>query len=419
MGKKRLANSDEDDSDYVPLKIEKRVKKRIIKKNGDIACLPESILMNIFFLIPAEDLHNSVRFVCKSWWNTIQDPYFIDHQLAYSKSNLIFEAIDNKEKMINTILLKINHGSQVKPKRKINRGSLNTTSILCKRRKCCEGSCSTLKASCNGLVLILFHDNLIVTNPITKWFLKLPPFAPVFSDIGWPTKSFGLAYDHLAKEYKVTITFEGRCAIHTVCSDSWKEVKMPGQEVKFYSSPISTSDGALHWLCSCTTKKHLESNECLNWHILSMEVSSENFRVTRDPPDSRIDQLNSSLIELGGSLSLFHYVTMIKTDVWVLEDYHKQVWVKKYCIDPTDRLAKKSLQYSHAFVSLHKGEVVIFVDTRRNQLFKYDLKLQELKQVRAHLKHVEHHHRHSFYMEFPCAHTNSLVSPGNILVKKL
>lgn len=160
MEKKRCATSEEDNSDYFPPK--KRTNKRMLNKIGDIPCLPgdkkneditslpQDILIDIFLLIPAEDLRNSVRLVCKSWWNTIQDPYFIDCQLSYSKS------IDQEP-------LKINHSSRVKPQRKTNHGSLNTRSILGKRLRSCDVSpmpqASTISEILGSLTL---RDNKLV-----------------------------------------------------------------------------------------------------------------------------------------------------------------------------------------------------------------------------------------------------------------
>lgn len=161
MEKKRCATWEEDNSDYFPPK--KRTNKRMLnrirdiqclaaedKKNEDITRLPEDILIDIFLLIPAEDLHNSVRLVCKSWWNTIQDPYFIDRQLSYSKS------IDHEP-------LKISHSSQVKPQRKTNRGSLNTRSILGKRLRSCEVSPMPQASSISEILgSLTLRDNRLV-----------------------------------------------------------------------------------------------------------------------------------------------------------------------------------------------------------------------------------------------------------------
>lgn len=428
--KKRHAVLDEhdSDSDYLPPPATKKM--TILKKNGDIECIPKDVLMDIFLRIPAQDLHNSVRLVCKSWWNTIHDPYFVKSHLAHSKSHFILQAIDKDERMISTISLK--------PKQKnIDRGSLNTTAAMSGASlKCCEYH-PIIKASCNGLVLILFHHKLIVSNPITKWFIKLPSLGQIYKYRR--TTAFGFAYDHSAEEYKVVCSFLEseklfRCAIHTVGSNLWTEVEMPSKYVTTCRAPVSTSDGTLHWQTGCIPKKDLESGNCIEGRIVSMKLSNEEFRITRNPPtDKRIGDFSYKLIKLGGSLSLIHD-TCTEWDVWVLKDYDNEVWVKNYCINITNGSARRLLD-GRAFASLYNGEVIIFM-CGDNRLFMYDLELQELKEVKAHLRHFEGevkahlkyfkaHLRHfkgryprRNYMQLPLAHINSLVSVGNIQVKK-
>lgn len=406
IGKKHNVISDEDYSYYLAEKTNKRTKRTMLQKNGDIECLPRDILFKIFTLIPAKYLHNSIRLVCKSWRTIIQDPHFINAHLDYyskSKSNLIFQAKDRDSRKSNMISLKI------------NRGSLETASLLCRSRNFDEGP--TIKASCNGLVLIRFGCDLFIANPITKWSSKLP--SPGQSSIHTFKTKYSFAYNHSAKEYKVVCSFQERemlfiCIIHTVGTDSWREIKMPINNVKMhgFDRPILTSDGALHWLTRCTTEKYLESNESFNSHILSMEVNKEEFRLTRLPPDGGIDQLNSILLELGGSLSLFYYVTKAEMDVWVLESYHKEVWVKKYYINLNTRLWR-----GFPIASLYKDEVIIFSVNYGSQMFMYDLKLQELKQLEGHQSLGKFHFSlGNFCLKFlqhPLAHVDSLVTLGS------
>ncbi|KAJ8644534.1 hypothetical protein MRB53_006282 [Persea americana] len=130
------------------------------------------------------------------------------------------------------------------------------------------------------------------------------------------TTGFGFAYDRSTKKYKVAVSFVDnemlfRCAIHTVGSDSWRDIKVPCTTIKNGRPPISVDEGGtMHWITRCNTKKMPKSDECFQCHMLSMKVSNEESRITKDPPDSRIDDGNNSLVELGGSLSMLHYVLM-------------------------------------------------------------------------------------------------------------
>lgn len=149
---------------------------------------------------------------------------------------------------------------------------------------------------------------------------------------------FAFAYDHSSKIYKILCGFNdtrtsNKYAMNTVGSDSWKEIKVTCDVRTTLLWPISTSDGALHWMARCNTNKESES-KC---HIISMEGGSEEFRIIRDPPNIRI-RSNSGLFELGGSLALLDRFSCVEWDVWVLEDCYEEVWVKKYCINIPDCL---------------------------------------------------------------------------------
>lgn len=250
--------------------------------------------------------------------------------------------------------------------------------------------------------------------------MELPKLDPLLTH-NWTT-DFGFAYDRPTKKYKVAVSSVDnemlfRCAIHTVGSDSWRVAKVPCTNVKNGRPPISTDDaGTVHWMTGCNTKKMPKSNECLKCHILSMEVSNEEFRITRDPPDSRIDDDNNSLVELGGSLSLLHYVSRREIDVWVLEDYYGETWQKKYCINISGSRFKCLPWDAHAFAaSLEKGEVLIFVgDYNLRRLFSYDPKQQKLIEVKAHLKHIW---SWAQLLKFPCTHVESLVTLKSIHAK--
>lgn len=79
--------------------------------------------------------------------------------------------------------------------------SLNKASISSKH-PCKEAP--RIKASCNGMILVLFRGVLIVANLITKKQLKLSELGSVSLYMFGST--FGFAYDNDAKEHKVVLT---------------------------------------------------------------------------------------------------------------------------------------------------------------------------------------------------------------------
>lgn len=79
--------------------------------------------------------------------------------------------------------------------------SLNKASISSKH-PCKEAP--RIKASCNGMILVLFRGVLIVANLITKKQLKLSELGSV--SLYMFGSMFGFAYDNDAKEHKVVLT---------------------------------------------------------------------------------------------------------------------------------------------------------------------------------------------------------------------
>lgn len=261
-------------------------------------------------------------------------------------------------------------------------------------------------ASCNGLLLTLFGRNLFIANPITKCSFKVPSL-PYF--VHTSEKKFVFAYHHSAKEYKVVCIFVEyepriRCIIHTVGADSsWREIKLPNNNIYCLGfgmyrihTQVLTSDGSLHWLTNCTT-----FSKSYRSHILSMEVNSEEFRTTRDPPAASTSLAPASLSwEDPYLFPLYHRPKILDVwvYVWVLEKYNKEVWVKKYCINPTIRLLWNTLPTA----SLYKGEVVIIKDRNGSEMFMYDPKFRKFKKLKAHGKFCSG-------LLLPVAHIDSLV----------
>ena len=113
------------------------------------------------------------------------------------------------------------------------------------------------------------------------------------------------------------------------CSDGeWKRIPRPFQvydrpyTIDFsWSDPVSVNGQVLHrYVSSCE-------------FIISMDVSDERFIRTRLPDcEKKICKGNYALIVMDGCLSFVHTIPFKEIDVWILKDFHGQVWLKKHSI---------------------------------------------------------------------------------------
>ncbi|XP_077228653.1 F-box/kelch-repeat protein At3g06240-like [Tasmannia lanceolata] len=268
-----------------------------------------------------------------------------------------------------------------------------------------------IKASCNGLILLYnIIKNYRVANPITGHWLQLPP--PKL----WNHDSYGFAFDPLARQYKVIGLWGHKCEILTVGpSTSWREVVLPSYDLgldpkefmNFYHKHPVWGNGALHWVVfGGNTRDTYESfcqfDPCKD-RLLSMEVSNETFRITQHPNGAKGSQCY--LLEMEGSLSFFDFIYPTHLDIWVLQDYSNQVWLKKYSLGIRSKNFWKGWYSPLAFVE--NGRFIVFATALEDiiRLFSCDHKLHALKRIRTYRKHLD-----MVSYLFLCPHVNSLVS---------
>ncbi|KAK9756962.1 hypothetical protein RND81_01G132700 [Saponaria officinalis] len=143
-------------------RVENKAKKRrrLVRKQredeGHTFCLPEEILFNILLLIPAQHLHEVVRFVSKQLFDIVIDPVFVRLHRQMSTPGFLIQNRNEKYKL-----------SYIEP----DSTRLKVTEIQIPLR-------AKIMGSFNGLVLLhdltnphIYH----VMNPATKVNFTLPP----------------------------------------------------------------------------------------------------------------------------------------------------------------------------------------------------------------------------------------------------
>ncbi|KAF9593867.1 hypothetical protein IFM89_025658 [Coptis chinensis] len=133
----------------------------------------KDIMFEILVKVPAKDLLRA-KVVCKLWHSIISDPNFVNSQLAHSRSQppeiiLKIYSSDYFEVIFEMFTITTQ-----------KHGIMQVEKICDMKFPPLQFPCteSTVKASCNGLLLI-FHgkhpfETLYVYNPVTRQYVALP-----------------------------------------------------------------------------------------------------------------------------------------------------------------------------------------------------------------------------------------------------
>ncbi|KAG5522173.1 hypothetical protein RHGRI_034379 [Rhododendron griersonianum] len=276
--------------------------------------------------LPADVLlHNSMRYVCRQWYNIIQDPHFIKEQLLCSTAGLF-----------------IRHDSALHTPQFVELGNVNEATVTEIRLPCSKRVLDICRWS---LVLYEEEENrtVHVVNPLTKQRVS----------VSFPSERtrFSLACARSTREYKVVCTYRSDggkvfdCSIATLGKDgAWKLINSerlsdPHREL-LGEWPFSI-EGVIYW-----PHNYYQ-------YVIALVVESEILREIPSP----------EVISLGTIL-----------DVWVLSDPMSGEWRKLHQIDfdtvqrrRLSRLFKGLLttrRYGGPYFTpvawVNSGEVVVF-----------------------------------------------------------
>ncbi|OVA03766.1 F-box domain [Macleaya cordata] len=362
-----------------PISKEKENKKNK-KEKYFVPDLPKDCIYKILMILPIESLQRS-RFVCKPWFNMINNSLFVEAHLRRSEMVLIFLSksiqggTSSNENVFHVDdLLK----SQPEPFSIFQRPILEPDEKFYMQFMEIEDGKSTvrslnlsclgkIRATCNGLILLehkLKRGGSLVINPITRKMIPIP-----LGTISTPhNESFGFAFSSCTEEYRVVHLFRDEsgyvgCEIITVGSRPWRVIDGPkyGLFGWFGNEPVFAT-GALHWV------PHMNRSE----YIVSLGVEDERFRQIPLPKSSkRYDRL----VEMGGSLSFLNHVNHNQIDVWILKDLDGD-WTMKHSI---------TVGYVMDMVpvgcSRNNSEVLVFMRSRDKSLHTYDIEQQEMRKI--------------------------------------
>ncbi|CAK9157342.1 unnamed protein product [Ilex paraguariensis] len=315
---------------------------KALEKHSRGIQLPDDIIFyDILTRLPVQSL---LRFwcVCKSWCYFLmhKNPSFIDLHLSRSQSRfgatkLLLSAHDGKLHCYYMFLVDLEEGRVSQAVRVANERHRMTRRIF--------------SGNINGLVCwdqpgSRNNNCTYICNPSTRELMKLPMTPQIMngSDMISPYLSSYLGFDPSSKEFKVLkiqvprIKYGLYFWIFTLGGNSWRQIHptLPYglSDCEFQSLVLlgqcQCLNGALHWLLAYRKV------------IVVFNLRDEKFGVIPlpntiiCPRTKRIDllQVDDRLLVL----CLYTSVLKYNTEVWTLEDYKNEVWIKDtFSISPT------------------------------------------------------------------------------------
>ncbi|POO00184.1 F-box domain containing protein [Trema orientale] len=362
--------------------------KRKQQETDLVPYLHKDCVSNILVRLPLDALQRS-RFVCKPWYNIINNTKFIAAHLRRSESVLIFISAHRIETSYHFTMVPIlsEKPNVVSVEARLNQSNsaffleqplVNAASkfsiqfLEFKDGKSLIGeyniSClGNIRATCNGLILLenkMKKGGLILMNPVTR---KLMPL-PLGTLSSKHNESYGFAFSSVTGDYRVVHLFRDElgyinCEILNIGKRSWREINGPsfGLLGWFGYDPLYAI-GALHWIPQVDRSDY----------IVSLEVDKEKFHKIELPKSSRI---YDRIVEVSGFLGFVTHNEANQIDVWILKGLFSDVWIKQHSITSGCILDMVPL-----FILRIKGDMV-FKRDEDGSFYIYNFKLQEMTKV--------------------------------------
>jgi F-box interacting protein len=324
--------------------------------------LPQDLITQILFsLLPIKSL---VRFQCvsKSWFALINDPYFINLNLATNTERTLIVEVSPGIRPKNFFLVKFSSEELGK--------FVKIYSPFYAQENLNDCLVSSMIGCCNGLVCIRKYDycnpEILIWNPSIHKYKKLPfEHKQLIADARYNPLQLNIAfgYDSVNNDYKVLrIVFlevikwldewddqvqrhrksvePFEITVYSLKSHSWRKVEdqWPYEDESFIRSGPAFSNGAFYWLVT--------SVPVSTTTLLTFDLTTEKFGVRKFPLEW---YLKVTLEVLGGTLCVSATTNEIimGVDVWMMEEDcgMEGSWRRLYTV-PANFCYRQSLAFS-------------------------------------------------------------------------
>ncbi|KAM7466464.1 hypothetical protein LguiB_014026 [Lonicera macranthoides] len=281
----------------------------------------DDILFTIFLNLPVKSI---LRFkvVCKSWCQLLSDPLFIKmhrnrtnqchqrrHKFLLKSSRQSFYSVDLETSISKTV-------------------AKNFSSISISNME--------IVGSCNGLLCLAIPHKLVLWNPLTGDYKKLPAVKPLFCSF----QTVGFGYDSSIDDYKivriVTRNSEYQAFMYLLKANSWKIIPHL-LKTNYWKT---TGHQPIDMVCKNYPESGVYLNGFIYWvayrGIICCDLKNEKLREV--PWHHGMERrLCTGLSMMGGYLVFYQLGPEGELDVWELKEYqdNKEEWMKLMTIPST------------------------------------------------------------------------------------
>ncbi|KAI9122558.1 hypothetical protein K1719_006398 [Acacia pycnantha] len=273
--------------------------------------LPEDLMMEIMVRLPVKSLLR-FKYVSKSWYAIITNPYFIAKQVEWSNS------IINKNRYSKVIF-------QISPSKKlayISKISYNEKRDLELHFLDNKVDLVFLCDQCNVILCLFGPSHLILSNPATKEVKAIPERKFSYLSV------IGFGFDPIIKDYKIVWLLcdeKDSIEVYSLSYDSWRTIYVDNVPCRLWPNGSWNSylNGFSHWL---------GPSERDDTYILSFDFSKEVLGVIKLPLE--VSRSTESVGVLGGSLACASFSRYENFEIWVINEYGvENSWTKKFQIE--------------------------------------------------------------------------------------
>ncbi|KAI9122690.1 hypothetical protein K1719_006530 [Acacia pycnantha] len=315
--------------------------------------LPEDLMMEIMVRLPVKSLLQ-FKYVSKSWYVIITNPYFTAKQVEWSNSiinknrhsKVIFEISPSREPAYISM---ISYGEKI---RDLELPFLDNNAdlvIVCDQ--------------CNGILCLSSHSHFILWNPATKEAKAIPE-----RGLSYFSGVIGFGFDPITKDYKIVRLLceeKDSIEVYSLSSDCWRTIYVDNAPYRLRANGGWNSylNGFYHWLGS--SKRD-------DTYILSFDFSKEVLGVIKLPLE--VSSSTESVGVLGGSLACAGVSQYGNFEIWVMNEYGvENSWTKKFQNESNRNFVR--------MLGLLK-ENEILVEEAFKRLISYNLQNQRRKRFR-------------------------------------
>ncbi|XP_023756815.1 uncharacterized protein LOC111905353 [Lactuca sativa] len=286
------------------------------KKENWFAFLSDDIFLQILKKLPEAFLRYKAKHVCKRWFNIVTNRILLDHA-----SFILQTSYDSTVRHVD--ITEEQQGLQVKVQ--------------------------NLEIPIGGHIITWCNEYLLVTDLekheyVFNVITNEGSFLPHCTSCGEGDDTncgMALSFDGFKGVYKVLHVFMGpplQCHILVLrrnilsrISSNWKKIEVPSymdewiptymyQRRPYWGDPVSVQARYFHW--------RIWDFHGERWYLVSMDMVKEKMvRMSLPIPES--SNVNYTVFEMGGFLTLIHQLSSKKSDKWMFNDFQTDMWILK------------------------------------------------------------------------------------------